>query len=170
MMNKSLSFFLLALTSAIMLSSCCVCHKSSKNTATMSKLPAPQVIIYQTKADYSQKVPIILSADKKTVVSYPDIKDVYLNGVLAYPTPLKNDFFLDNRGINPDVAFIKLSYEEYASLPKTPTAAELLKMVIDTDPIRKMYACGLRNSYVNLTDELNAKIETGSFEGFTLLK
>lgn len=169
-MNKSLSFFLLVLASALMLSSCCVCHKSSKNAATMSKLPAPQVIIYLTNADYSQLVPIILSADKKSVVSYPDIRDVYTNGALAYPTQLKNGYFLDNRGITPDVAFIKLKYEEYAALPKTPTADELMKMVADADPIKKMYACGLRNSFSNLTEELNAKIDAGSFEGFTLLK
>ena len=28
--------------------------------------------------------------------------------------------------------FIKLKYEEYAALPKTPTADELMKMVADT--------------------------------------
>jgi hypothetical protein len=169
-MNKIFSFFMLLLTSALLFSSCCVCQKSSKNTATMSKLPAPQVIIYQTRADYSQLVPIILSADKKSVVSYPDIRDIYTNGSLAYPTQLKSGYFLDNRGINPDVAFIKLKYEEYAALPKTPLADELLKMVVDADPIKKMYACGLRNSYSNLTEELNARIEAGDFKGFTTLK
>lgn len=168
-MNKSLSFLLFVLTSAF-ISSCCVCHKSSKNAATMSKLPAPQVIIYQTKADYSQLVPIILSADKKSVVSYPDVRDVYTNGTLAYPTQLKNGFLLDNRGISPDVAFIKLKYEEYAALPSTPRAEELLKMVVDADPLKKMYACGLRNSFSNLTEELNARIDKGDFEGFTVLK
>ncbi|MDD4214166.1 MAG: hypothetical protein PHR81_05090, partial [Bacteroidales bacterium] len=48
----------------------------------------PLVIIYKTKNDYYEKVPVTLSADKESIVSYPDIMDVFYQGELAYPTHL----------------------------------------------------------------------------------
>lgn len=43
--------------------------------------PAP-VIIYKTAKDYSTYVPVSLSPDNKSIVSYPGVSDVYYQGVI----------------------------------------------------------------------------------------
>ncbi len=130
----------------------------------------PKAIIYQTKKDYSKLVPIILSDDKKSIESYPDIKDIYFNGTLAYPTLLHKGYWLDNRGINKNVAFIKLSYEEYSKLQKTPVPEELLIMIVDDQPLVSMYSCGVRSSYEDIEKEMNARIDSSDFSAFTKIK
>jgi len=37
---------------------------------------SPNTIEYNTKGDYFDKVPITLSEDKKSILSYPDLKDL----------------------------------------------------------------------------------------------
>ena len=92
----------------------------------------PPVIIYKTTRDYSRNVPVTLNADGTKIVSYPAVSDVRS---LPYPTPLADGFLLDNRGIGQHVAFLSYTYEEYAALPKTPTAAELFEKIIDKHPL-----------------------------------
>ena len=106
-------------------------------------------------------VPVILSFDKSEVISYPDVKDIYFNGNLALPTQLKEGYLLDNRGIGPDVAFLKLTYEEYSRMAVTPTAAALLNMVVDKDPLVEMYQCGTRNQYSDPAGAMDRLIGSG---------
>lgn len=150
------------------------CNTNKRAVQSLNKTPmsisGPQVIIYQTTKDFSQLVPIIMSDDKKEIVSYPDVKDIYFRGTLAYPTVLHNGFLLDNRGIDKNVVFIKLSYEEYSKLTHTPTVDELMSMIIETQPIRIMYSCGNRAAFKNIEEELNSKIDSGDFSGFTKIK
>lgn len=154
-----------------MMVSCCGAKKAENMKSDQKVfLPGPKVIIYQTRKDYSKFVPIILSADKKSVESYPDIKDVYSNGNLSYPTQLHNDYWLDNRGISINVAFINLTYEEYSKLTKTPLPEELLNMLIDSQPVISMFSCGLRSSYQDIESELNTKIDASDFSAFTQIK
>ncbi len=167
-MVRTLVFLTLTLFMA-MISSCSSPKKEMKHSIQTVGVAGPRVIIYQTKKDYSKFVPINLSADKKSIVSYPDIKDVFFKEELAYPTPLHKGFLLDNRGIDRHVAFLKLTYSEYSKLQKTPNVTELMNMILDTDPITEMYSCGLRSSYQNITDELNAKIDKGDFGSFVKL-
>lgn len=150
---------------------CCTAKKSqnTQKDQAVTRL-GPKIIIYQTKKDYSKLVPVMLSDDKKTIVSYPDIRDVYYNGSLAYPTPLHQGFLLDNRGINGNVAFLNLSYEEYSKLAKTPTSEELMKMIIDKDPISKMYVGGVKTSDAELESDLNSKIDSNDFSSFIKIK
>jgi hypothetical protein len=134
---------------------------------TMALAPC---IIYKTNADYSANVPIILSKDKTTVVSYPDKKDLYYQGKPAYPTALDNGFLLDNRGIGPDVAFLSLTYDAYQLLEKTPSAEELMKLILDNDPLKEMYQCGNRSQYADPVTELNAIIASGKISDCKKLK
>jgi hypothetical protein len=153
------------------LTSCCTAKKAeTTQPITGVGIPGPKVIIYKTTKDYSKLVPVTLSDDKKSIASYPDIKDIYFNGILAYPTPLHDGFLLDNRGISANVAFIRLTYEEYSKLPETPTPGELMKMIIDNQPLTVMYNCGSRSSFNETENELNAKIDAGDFSSFTKIK
>ena len=150
----------------------CYTAKNPANAQNSQKvsIPGPKAIIYKTRKDYSKLVPVILSKDKMTLVSYPDIKDVYFNGILAMPTQLHKGFLLDNRGISKNVAFIKLTYEEYSKLAKTPDAGKLIEMIIDKDPLIRMYSCGIRSTYKNIEQELNSKIDAGDFSKFIKIK
>jgi hypothetical protein len=140
--------------------------KSSQNVL----IPGPKAIIYQTKDDYSKLVPVILREDKKSIESYPDVKDVYFNGSLAYPTQLHKGYWLDNRGISKNVAFLRLTYEEYSKLPKTPSPEELMMMITEIQPIVSMYSCGLMSSFTDIVKELNTKIDADDYSSFTKIK
>jgi len=153
------------------ISACCTAKKSeTMQNDSLISIPGPKVIIYKTTKDYSQLVPVTLSEDKMSVESYPDVKDVYFNGILAYPTLLNNGYLLDNRGINKNVAFLNLTYEEYSKLPKTPSPQQLLEMISDSNPLVIMYNCGPRSKYKNIEQELNSKIDSDDFSAFTKLK
>jgi len=133
-------------------------------------ISSPGCIIYRTHADYFNNVPVGLSEDKTRIVSYPDIRDVYYNGSLSVPTVLAKGFLLDNRGIGPNVAFLKYSYTEYSQLPSTPPFADLMKQLLDSDPLIEMYQCGPRSQYADIEKELNELITSGKLSGCKKLK
>lgn len=130
----------------------------------------PSTIIYKTKADYYDKVPVILSADRSKIVSYPGPRDVITKGKLAYPTRLNNEFLLDNRGINENVAFLDITYEVFSKSMKVFTSEELFKMILDNDPITEMYNCGSKYKYKEIEAELNTIIDNNDFSNFKKLK
>lgn len=117
------------------------------------------VIIYKTKVDYNKNVPVIMSEDKKDIISYPDIKDVYYNGQLAFPTRLERGYLLDNRGISKNTAFLKYTYEEYSRLSETPSKDILKSMILDINPLLEIYSCN-SISKSNI-EELNKYINQG---------
>lgn len=116
-------------------------------------------LIYKTKNDYFNNVPVILSEDKAMIISYPAPSDVYYNGKLAYPKRLDNNYLLDNRGINQNVAFLKLTYEEYSKLSKAPSIKEMYEMIIDKDPISELCNCGNRQQFKNEVSEINELVK-----------
>jgi hypothetical protein len=137
--------------------------KSQKKTAIVTNeikqetFINPPIIIYKTKKDYFNNVPVGLSEDKKSVVSYPDKVDIYHGGILATPTRLANGYLLDNRGIGKNSAFTNYSYEEYSKLTDTPTAEALFSQIIDLEPFLEMYSCKCQRDTV----ELNRMIRRG---------
>lgn len=132
--------------------------------------PGPPVIVYKTKKDYSTNVPVTLTMDRKNISSYPGIKDLKIKGKFAYPTPLKDGFLLDRRGISERVAFLDITYEEYSKLEKTPSSDELKNMILDDDPLEEMYFCGSRNSFRNVEKEVNEIIESGDLTVWSKMK
>lgn len=118
-------------------------------------------LVYKTKQNYDKLVPILLSDDKTEIIAYPAPTDVYYQGKLALPTKLKKGYLLDNRGIGKNVAFIKLTYQEYAKLDKAPSLTELYAMIVDKEPLLEIYNCGNRASFSRLVKQLNQIIEQG---------
>ena len=112
----------------------------------------PPVIIYKTRVDYFQHVPVGLSADKSRIVSYPAISDIYINGGYALPIQLAGGFLLDQRGIDVNSAFLDFTYAAYGALTGTPTAEELKKYVLDEDPFIEMYVCRCLPDTLQLND------------------
>jgi hypothetical protein len=112
----------------------------------------PPVIFYTTKKDYSRYVPVHLAPDKKSILSYPGVGDVYYQGVLAYPSPLIGGFLLDNRGIDTSAAFLDYTYEAYSMLTQTPNTEELMKHILEKNPILSMYSCSCNRDTAVLND------------------
>lgn len=115
--------------------------------------PGPQAIVYKTKKNYDSNVAIILSADGSEIVSYPAPSDI--NPKTALPFHLQKGYLLDNRGIEKNVAFLSITYADYARLPKAPTKEELYRMIIDKNPLKEMCNCGNRRSITNPETALN---------------
>ncbi|MEG1540094.1 MAG: hypothetical protein RR383_09150 [Muribaculaceae bacterium] len=99
----------------------------------------PQIAIYKTVKPYTNNVPVTLDDAHSKIVSYPAPTDIYFNGTLAKPTPLKNGYWLDNRGINKNTAFTSYSYEEYSKLAEAPSMQELMEHIIDKNPITEIH-------------------------------
>ena len=138
---------------------CCFKHKNDKSeTSKLMNFSGPPSIIYKTKKDYFDKVPVTLSKDKNSITSYPTPKDIYYKGKLALPTILKDGFLLDNRGINVNSAFLSISYDEYSRLASAPSLQELFSLIIDNDPFEAFYNCGNKYQFKNLVEEINVMI------------
>ena len=123
----------------------------------------PQVVVYKTKADYHDLVPVTLSADKSKIVAYPAPVDVVINGKYNYPSKLKRGFLLDNRGINMNAAFLDITYEEYAKLSSVDVNM-LFSHIKDNAPFTALYMCGDRYSFKDIVTNLNEKITSGKIE------
>jgi len=135
------------------------CKSKNKIAFTPIFLPGPPTLVYKTKANYNQLVPVILDEDRKEIISYPHPKDVLRNHKLAMPTALAEGYLLDERGIGLQVAFLKLTYEEYAKLEQAPPLAEMYAMIVDKDPLVFLCNCGNGSAFTNKEQQLNALIK-----------
>ncbi len=137
---------------------CKVTQQSGKpNSDQFAMRPAP-VVIYKTKSDYRQHVPILVSEDGKHVISYPHPSDLrFADGSFRYPLSLSKGYLFDRKGIGPRTVFLSLSYEEYVSNPSDPSA--LLPYISDEDPFEEIWHCYFKTNGETLTDSLNYLIE-----------
>ena len=122
------------------------------------------LIVYKTKADYNNYIPVILSDNKSEIISYPATSDVVSTNEFLKPTLLNNGYLLDNKGINRNVAFIKITYEEYAKFQSVPTLKELFSLIIDNDPLIEIYDCGIRTNLIDDVKKLNNLIDKNKLQ------
>lgn len=116
------------------------------------------VIVYKTTRDFSDFVPVIMNSEKTVIISYPDRLDI---SETNKPTVLNNGYLLDNRGINENVAYLKLTYEAYQMLNENPTLVELINFIQEKYPLSEMYYCGNKSNYKDLITDLNNLISSG---------
>lgn len=157
---------LLAIVSILVFTMCKTTKDKSATTSSESK-PVKKdemviggeqqlapAIVYKTRADYRNFVPVTLNSDRNAIQSYPAPSDVYYNGQLAIPTELANGYLLDNRGINAQSAFLNITYEEYSQL-KEISLDFLWQRIKDATPLLELYHCGNRSELKNEVEELN---------------
>ncbi len=120
--------------------------------------PGPHLLIYKTRNNYENLVPVILSDDKTEIISYPHPTDLKIENKYPLPTNLDNGYLLDNRGISKNVAFLKLTYQEYSELKSNPTLTELYSYIIDKDPITELCDCGNKTTFTDIVKLLNSII------------
>jgi hypothetical protein len=146
------------------------CKSSKQTNGPQVGLSAPHVMIYKTKGNYETKVPVTLSENKKLITSYPDPTDLLINGQYCLPTKLKQGYYLDNKGIGLNTAFINMDYSSYSKLVQPPKIEELMRLIVDSDPLLELYDCGLRSSYKDIEQELNNKININQLTEFKRIK
>jgi hypothetical protein len=84
--------------------------------------------------------------------------DLYVDGKLALPSKLKKDYLLDNKGIGRNVAFLNLTYQEYAALKTVPSLKELYVLIQDKEPLLELCDCGNRTKLTDPEKQLNLLI------------
>lgn len=131
----------------------------TQNVVAQSFVTGPQAIVYKTKKNYRNLVPVMLSDDKSQIVSYPAPSDLKTEDGLATPAKLSKNYWLDNRGIGKNVAFLSMTYKEYAELKEVPSTTAMYQMIVDKDPLVSLCECGLRSQYKNPVKELNKLIK-----------
>lgn len=120
------------------------------------------VLVYRTKEDQKDHVPVMLSADRKSILSYPHPKDLQTTNGLAVPTELGNGWLLDRRGIGMNVAFLGMTYTEYAALENAPSMAELDAAITDRDPLTDLCDCGPRAAFTDPVVQIGNLIQHDS--------
>ena len=119
------------------------------------------LIVYRAKMDYMECVSVVLSNDKKMVVSYPDPSDIRAGGSRFLPIVLHKGYLLSNYGISKNSAFLKLTFLEYGALQSAPSLEEFYNMIADKNPIKFLCDCGVAKNYGNAENELNEMIDKG---------
>jgi len=119
----------------------------------------PHVIVYKTRANYNDLVPVTLSKDKKTISSYPGPDDIKTGSGYSLPVLLHKGYLLDRRGVGINTAFVKLTYVQYGNLQAVPSTADLYNMIADKDPMTELYDCGVRSEGKNSVAQLNDLID-----------
>jgi hypothetical protein len=127
--------------------------------------PGPRVLVYKTKGDYANLVPVALSADKTGIVAYPHPSDVKIGKAYATPTRLAKGYLLDNRGIGKNVAFLSMTYAGYGALDTLPSLRRLYGLVIDKSPLVELWDCGDKIANGDMRDKLNAAIAANAISG-----
>ncbi len=145
---------------------CCTNKKVTQTDLTSQPdsvaqfIPGPPALVYKTRGDYYHLVPVLLSEDKKEIISYPHPKDLIRGHGYTFPDSLNNGYLLDNRGIGANVAFLGLTYQEYSNLKEVPTPEQLYGKIVDFDPLTELCNCGLRTSFSDPVKEINLLIDS----------
>ena len=163
--------YILYVLAAVLLSVSCATRKvevaatpAEGNAWSMTPLPAktvlPSVIVYKTRGDYNNLVPVMMDVTGTHIVSYPDPSDLMRNdGSLRTPTQLNDGYLLDNKGINAHTAFVDYTYHEYIALDTVPTAHELIEHIVDKHPFVEMWDCGKITKYRDVVEDINNLID-----------
>lgn len=158
----------ITIATATCLAACCGKKDATQATSSTPEggtgVSSPHVLVYKTKADHANHVPVMLSEDRTRIVSYPHPRD--LRTAIGYPTPtpLGKDYLMDNRGIGLNVGYLSMTYEEYAALPEAPSMEKLEAAIIDRDPLTELCECDRRTEFKDPAREIAAWVGSGELE------
>lgn len=162
-MRKTLPIVLLAALAA-----CCGRKHGAEDTSATTNgtvgASSPRILVYRTREDHKDHVPVLLSADHSRIISYPHPNDLKTANGLPVPTPVGQGYLLDNRGISRDVAYLGMTWAEYAALPEAPTLEKLNALIIDRDPLTELWEGDRRANLKDPVKEVSAWVEAGELE------
>lgn len=137
---------------------------STTTTGDAAGASSPRVLVYRTKIDHADHVPVLLSADHTRIISYPAPTDLKTANGLPVPTPVGQGYLLDNRGISRDVAYLGITWAEYAALPEAPALEKLDALIIDRDPLTELWEGDRRANIADPVKEVSAWVAAGELE------
>jgi hypothetical protein len=123
--------------------------------AANSTISGPPALVYKTRADYDKLVPVIMNDAKTVIVSYPHPNDLKSSQGYLQPVQLKKGYLLDKKGIGKNVAFLNITYEEFAKLSEPPSMEQLEKLLLDKDPLIELCDCGNIARFTDPVHQLN---------------
>ncbi len=127
--------------------------------AATAAISGPPALVYKTRADYDKLVPVIMNDAKTVIVSYPSPNDLKNSQGYLLPVPLKKGYLLDKKGIGKNVAFLNITYEEFAKLSEPPSMEQLEKLILDKDPLVELCDCGNITRFTDPVNQLNDYIK-----------
>lgn len=133
-----------------------------KESAYVVAIPQTGYMVYKTRADYLNKVPVQLSEDKKTIISYPSASDLKRKGSFTFPVELAENYLLDRRGIGLNTAFLEWTYETYFTEGGAPSVKDLKELIVDDDPFLELYQCPHKNEESDVAAYINGLIMNGA--------
>jgi hypothetical protein len=160
MMRKILPFIIVM----VLISNACVMNKTVvenqlNGVQLVSLHPEFKAIIYKTKGDFSNNIPVIMNSERTRIVWYPTKEDLKYDGKITRPVVLKKGYLLDNNRINENVAYLSFTYEQYFNFKQMPSDSLMMKYLLEKYPLTEMYDCGVRNEYRDLIAEINVLID-----------
>ncbi|MCO6481614.1 MAG: hypothetical protein J5I62_02345 [Flavobacteriales bacterium] len=123
-----------------------------------------RVVLYRTRTDLRDHVPVMLADDGKSILSYPAPTDLRTAHGLTTPVELGQGWLLDRRGVGLNTAFLGMTYADYAAMKEPPPLADMLADIIDRDPITDLCDCGPRSSFGDPIRELQELIHSGTLD------
>jgi hypothetical protein len=143
------------------------CHSSKQmpmsapndTQAASTNISGPPALVYKTRADYDKLVPVIMNDAKTVIVSYPSPTDLKNSQGYMLPVQLKKGYLLDKKGIGKNVAFLNMTYEEFAKLSEPPSMEQLEKLILDRDPLIELCDCGNITRFADPVSQLNDYIK-----------
>lgn len=119
----------------------------------------PHAVVYKTNGNFNDNVPIQVSADGKTLISFPAPTDLNSSSL---PLVLTEGWLLDRRGVSVDTRFTSYKYSNYESLSSAPSVTDLLHSIIPNARIVEMIELPITtNEAVNDTTKVNQLIKNG---------
>lgn len=121
----------------------------------------PKAVIYKTNGNYNDNVPVTLSADGKSLASYPAVTDIT---AASTPIVVADSWLLDRRGVSANSVFTSYTYNEYRNLEQTPSPAMLLERIIPGSRVTIMAHLPISiNEALNDTAAVNRLIRESDF-------
>ncbi len=148
-----------AIATALLLGLCMACTSQKPSVSAVER--TRPLMVYRTVHDLHDRVPVGLDAERRHIISYPQPKDLQVDGKLLLPTKLQQGWWLDNKGIGLNTGFLRLTYTEYAALPEAPPLAEMEAMLLERDPLEALCDCGTQGSMADPVMEINALLKKG---------
>ena len=93
------------------------------------------------------------------LIGQSEQKEKLLKSSMKKSMILEKGYLLDNRGVGENVAFLKMTYEEYSKLENAPSLKELYLLILDKDPLLELCNCGNSKVFSDKVNQLNKVIK-----------
>ena len=144
----------------------CSSLKVKQNSKPIHSAPIPvkhdnqalrKGMIIKTNEDITNLVPVRLSKDKKSILSYPAPSDLPFQTTYQ----LENGYLLDLVGVNENSAYLDLTIQTYKKLNQVYSLEEMKNHLKIISPFVELYECSYESDQSSTIIQLNQWIRQG---------